>query len=189
MFRIHLVQPVGGGIEVGPKKEPPVGDLAFGTHFCQFYRSRQDLIDTLVPFFVAGLRHGEACMWVTSDPLRAHDAREAMRAVLPDLDGYVARGQIEICDYQDWYLTNSGTPAEVLQGWLDREKRALAQGFNGLRLTGLGIMAAALGLSALLFLSLSIFGALEIPLTTAGAFAVIGVVLVGAGTYLWIKRT
>lgn len=60
---------------------------------------------------------------------------------------------------------------------------------RGIRLTGLGILAAALGLSALLFLSLAIFGALEIPLTTAGAFAVVGVVFVGAGTYLWLKRT
>lgn len=60
---------------------------------------------------------------------------------------------------------------------------------RGIRLTGLGILMATLGLSALLFLFLAIFGALEIPLTTAGAFAVLGVVLVGAGSYLWIKRT
>lgn len=60
---------------------------------------------------------------------------------------------------------------------------------SGVRLTGLGIMAAALAFSALVFLFLAIFGALEIPLTTAGAWAVLGVVLVGAGTYLWIKRT
>jgi hypothetical protein len=58
-----------------------------------------------------------------------------------------------------------------------------------LRLTGLGILAATLGFSALLFLLLAMFGALEIPLTTAGALAVIGVVLVGAGSYLWMKRT
>jgi hypothetical protein len=60
---------------------------------------------------------------------------------------------------------------------------------KGIRMTGLGILAASLGLSALLFLFLAIFGALEIPLTTAGAFAVVGAVLVGAGTYLWLKRT
>jgi hypothetical protein len=60
---------------------------------------------------------------------------------------------------------------------------------RGIRVTGLGILAASLGLSALLFLFLAIFGALEIPLTTAGAFAVVGVVLVGAGTYLWLKKT
>jgi hypothetical protein len=60
---------------------------------------------------------------------------------------------------------------------------------RGIRVTGLGILAASLGLSALLFMFLAIFGALEIPLTTAGAFAVVGVVLVGAGTYLWLKKT
>jgi hypothetical protein len=60
---------------------------------------------------------------------------------------------------------------------------------RGIRVTGLGILAASLGLSALLFLFLAIFGALEIPLTTAGAFAVVGVVFVAAGTYLWLKRT
>ncbi len=58
----------------------------------------------------------------------------------------------------------------------------------GIRVTGLGILAATLGLSAVLFLLWAIFGALEIPLTTAGAFAVFGIVLIGAGTYLWLKR-
>ena len=59
---------------------------------------------------------------------------------------------------------------------------------RGIRLTGLGILAATLGFSAVLFLFLAIFGALEIPLTTAGALAVIGVALIGGGSYLWIKR-
>jgi hypothetical protein len=59
---------------------------------------------------------------------------------------------------------------------------------RGIRLTGLGILAATLGFSAVLFLFLAIFGALEIPLTTAGAFAVFGVVLIAVGSYLWIKK-
>ncbi len=59
---------------------------------------------------------------------------------------------------------------------------------RGIRLTGLGILAATLGFSAVLFLFLAIFGALEIPLTTAGALAVVGVALIGAGSYLWVKR-
>ncbi|MFQ5523414.1 MAG: hypothetical protein ACE5F5_07535 [Acidimicrobiia bacterium] len=59
----------------------------------------------------------------------------------------------------------------------------------GIRLVGLGIFALSLGLTALTFLLWAIFGALEIPLTTAGAFAVTGVLFVGAGSYLWIKRT
>jgi hypothetical protein len=60
---------------------------------------------------------------------------------------------------------------------------------RGIRLTGLGILTATLGLTALLFLLLAVFGALEIPLTTAGALAVVGALLIGVGTYLWMKRT
>ena len=59
---------------------------------------------------------------------------------------------------------------------------------RGIRVAGLGILAATLGLTALLFLLFAIFGALEIPLTTAGALALVGVLLTGAGTYLWMKR-
>ena len=58
-----------------------------------------------------------------------------------------------------------------------------------IKLTGLGIVAAALGLTAVAFLIWTIFGALEIPLTTAGAFAVFGIVLAVAGGLLWFKRS
>ena len=60
---------------------------------------------------------------------------------------------------------------------------------RGIRLTGLGILVAALALSTVTFLIWAIFGALEIPLTTAGAFAVFGVLLVVAGSFLWFKRS
>ncbi|MGF1617114.1 MAG: hypothetical protein ACFCU2_04815 [Acidimicrobiia bacterium] len=60
---------------------------------------------------------------------------------------------------------------------------------KGIRLTGLGILAATLGFTALLFLFWAIFGALEIPLTTAGAFGVLAAVLIGGGVAIWSKRT
>ena len=60
---------------------------------------------------------------------------------------------------------------------------------KGVRVTGLGILAATLGLTTLLFLLWAIFGALEIPLTTAGAFGVVAAVLIGAGIVIWSKRT
>lgn len=58
-----------------------------------------------------------------------------------------------------------------------------------IKLAGLGILAAGLALTALVFLVWTIFGALEIPLTTAGAFAVFGVVLAVAGGILWFQRS
>lgn len=60
---------------------------------------------------------------------------------------------------------------------------------RGIRLTGLGILAATLAFSSLLFLLLTIFGALEIPLTTAGAYGVLAAIFFGGGLYLWMKRT
>jgi len=60
---------------------------------------------------------------------------------------------------------------------------------RGIRLTGLGILTATLGFTALMFLLLALFGALEIPLTTAGALAVVGALFIGVGSYLWMKRT
>jgi hypothetical protein len=60
---------------------------------------------------------------------------------------------------------------------------------RGIKLTGLGILTAALGLTAVVFLVWAVFGALEIPLTTAGAFAVFGVVLGVTGGILWFKRS
>lgn len=58
-----------------------------------------------------------------------------------------------------------------------------------IKIGGLGIVAAALGLTAVVFLVWTIFGALEIPLTTAGAFAVFGLVLGIGGGILWFNRT
>jgi hypothetical protein len=59
----------------------------------------------------------------------------------------------------------------------------------GIKVSGLGILVATLGFSAVIFLLWAIFGALEIPLTTAGAFAVLGGLLLGAGGYIWFNRS
>jgi signal transduction histidine kinase len=114
-----------------------IGDVPWGTHFCQFYQSKQDLLDTLVPYFKAGLLGNEFCMWVTSEPLGAEEARAALRRALPDFDDYVHRGQLEILPYHQWYTKTGRFDADrVLAGWAEKEAAALERGFEGLRLTG-----------------------------------------------------
>ena len=44
-----------------------VADVPWGTHFCYFYERTQDLLDTLVPYFMAGLKNNEFCLWVISN--------------------------------------------------------------------------------------------------------------------------
>src|SRR6516165_7353408 len=75
-----------------------IGDVPWGTHFCQFYQDKQDLIEILVPFFKAGLENNEFCIWVTSEPLRSAEARAALSANVENLETYIANGQLEILD-------------------------------------------------------------------------------------------
>jgi hypothetical protein len=58
----------------------PVGEMPWGTHFCHFYETADDLLDTLVPFFKAGLECDEFCAWVVSEPLTGRSAVEFSRA-------------------------------------------------------------------------------------------------------------
>ncbi len=123
--------------ELRPSGLPSVGPLAWGSHFCQFYGERFDLLDSLIPYFKAGLEAHEKCLWVTSDPLRAQDARTALRTAMPNLEHRIASNQIEIIDHEDWYMRTGRTDADsTLAGWVEREQRALSEGFSGLRLTG-----------------------------------------------------
>ncbi len=116
---------------------PVVGQLGWGAHFCQFYRTREDLADILAPYFIAGLRQHEQCLWIASPPLSAEDACDLMREALPGFEAYLQQGQIEILDYQDWYLRTAGfSTSDVLRMWVERQERALEQGYHGLRLTG-----------------------------------------------------
>ena len=114
-----------------------IGNVPWGTHFCQFYQTKKDLIDILVPYFKAGLKSNEFCMWVTAEPLGVEEAKVALRKVVRNLDDYIAKGQIELLDASQWY-TRSGKfiADEVLQGWVKKENQALERGFGGLRLTG-----------------------------------------------------
>jgi PAS domain S-box-containing protein len=113
-----------------------IGHVPWGTHFCQFYRTVEDLIDVLAPYFCEGLRQNEFCMWVTSPPLSADDAAAALRRQVPRLDDYLRRGQIEILDYGQWCTSSGRFEADrVLQGWIDKEKHARDQGYEGLRLS------------------------------------------------------
>ena len=114
-----------------------VGAIPWGTHLCQFYATKADLIDTLVPYFKAGLEANEFCMWVTSEPLTAAEAEAALAKALPQFSRFKANGQIEILDYSQWYTLDGKFDADrVLQAWIEKLETALERGFQGLRLTG-----------------------------------------------------
>ncbi|MFH0896718.1 MAG: MEDS domain-containing protein [Candidatus Bathyarchaeota archaeon] len=114
-----------------------VGDVPWGAHLCQFYESKEDLIEILVPFFAEWLRNNEFCMWVSSHPLDVDEAKGALRKVVADLDQRIENRQIEILTYQNWYFLGGKFDSDrLLQGLVDKETEALSRGFEGVRLTG-----------------------------------------------------
>lgn len=116
-----------------------VGDMPWGTHFCYFYETKQDLLDILVPYFKAGLENKEFCLWVISNSelLTAQEATSALRNALPDFDRYVTAGSIEVVGHDEWFL-NGDTFAlhKVANRFKAKLNEALARGYAGMRVNG-----------------------------------------------------
>jgi DNA-binding CsgD family transcriptional regulator len=114
-----------------------IDDMPWGAHACVFYESKQDLLDTAVPYFDAGLRSNEFCLWAVSDPITQADAKRALRRAVPDLDRRLAAGQIELLSGREWYLQEDRFKLErVLDGWSSKLEGALANGYDGMRVSG-----------------------------------------------------
>src|ERR1051325_2198721 len=78
-----------------------VGDIPWGTHFCHFYETKDDLLNTIVPYLKAGLENNEACIWAIRESLDEEEVQAALRLGIADVDGYLANGRLEIVSYAE----------------------------------------------------------------------------------------
>lgn len=114
-----------------------VGDIPWGTHFCHFYQTDADLVDTSVPFLKAGLDNGEYCMWMIAEPISEEDAWTALRGAIPSIYQHRDANSIEVRSSRDWYLRGDSVELkDVIEGWQGKLATALATGHSGLRVTG-----------------------------------------------------
>jgi len=114
-----------------------VGEMSWGTHFCLFYETKDDLLGTLVPYCQAGLQAEEYCLWVVSEPVTIDEATHALRHAVPDLDRHLADHSMEIASARDWYLQGGMFDLKrVIGGWNEKLAGALASGLAGVRVTG-----------------------------------------------------
>jgi len=60
---------------------------------------------------------------------------------------------------------------------------------RALKIGALGLVAATLGLIAVIYLFISIVRALAVPLSAAGAFAAVGGLFLVGGALMWWRRT
>ena len=114
-----------------------VGEVPWGCHICIFYETKHDLLDTATAYFKAGLANNEFCVWAISEPITEADGKAALRGEIPDLEAHLAAGRIEILQGTDWYLRgNEFDLQRITGGWREKLRGALAQGFDGLRVSG-----------------------------------------------------
>lgn len=111
--------------------------MPWGTHFCQFYTDKQELLEAVVPYLRAGLLNNERCFWVTSGAPETKEAENALRQAVPDLDDYLETSRLEIVPDTTWYLRGGVfDPQRILDDLIGKLEQALAQGCAGLRVTG-----------------------------------------------------
>jgi len=109
-----------------------IGDVPWGTHICQFYDSKEDLKEILVPYFETGLENNEFCLWITVQPLEVEDAKEALRGAISDFESYLAKGQIEIISYNCLQVARHIYDSErVINYWIEKLNSALGSGYIG----------------------------------------------------------
>jgi DNA-binding CsgD family transcriptional regulator len=114
-----------------------LGDMAWGSHLCLFFETKQDLLETALPFFRAGLEDNEFCLWAVSEPLTVEDAKAALREGIPDFDEYLAAGSIEIISGTEWYLKDGQFKLKrVTGGWNEKLNTAMNDGYSGMRASG-----------------------------------------------------
>lgn len=114
---------------------PGIDRIPFGMHACHLYSNRDELIGALVPYFLTGLSGKERCLWVTAPPLPVREAYQALRT--HGVEEAIQDGSLLILDFDQWYANSAESKGhDVVQLWLKEEERALADGYNGLRIAG-----------------------------------------------------
>jgi len=117
-----------------------VNGVPWGTHFCTFYETKQDLLDILIPFFKAGLDGNEFCLWIVSNSelITSEEAKAALGHAVPRLDQDLSEGRIEIVPHDQWWFLKSRTfdLHRVVHQFKEKLDDALAAGYVGMRVNG-----------------------------------------------------
>jgi len=120
----------GTGFDKRRSGIPLIGDLPWGTHFCQFYETKKDLLDILIPYLRSGLLGNELCVWVTCPSLGVAEAETALKNAVPNFENYARNKQVEIIPCGDWLSGKIIFDKNILM----RLDKAVSKGFDGLRL-------------------------------------------------------
>jgi hypothetical protein len=108
------------------------------THICHFYRTEEDLLELMIPYFLEGLGMGEFCLWGVAAPLTVKSATEALNGpLMGGLNIFASKGQIEIFDVSQLYGTGPFDAKSVCSAFLTKVAETQGKGWTGFRCDGM----------------------------------------------------
>jgi signal transduction histidine kinase len=114
-----------------------LGEIPWGSHLCQFYETKEDLHQLLVPFFKAGIENNEFCLWIMFNPKEVDEAIEMLKASDPDLIEKLKKNSFEMVDYVTLYFRDGHFDEKIMYDDLkNRLQNALNRGYDGMRVHG-----------------------------------------------------
>ena len=104
-------------------------------HIASVFRSESEQYSSAVPFILAGLENGDKCVYVTDRSSRESVVNELMK--VRDIQNHLDAGHLTFMSRDETYLKGGHFDMNRMLGlWRETEKRALAEGYAGLRGTG-----------------------------------------------------
>lgn len=112
-------------------------DIAPGKHFYQFYKSSEDLLRVLLPYWEAGVRKNNFCFWVIPVFMNVGDAKTALRSSIRNIDELIRVGKFEIVSHVEWYGDGKTFDGDMtIYRYTNKMKEAISKGFSVVRVAG-----------------------------------------------------
>ncbi len=107
---------------------PVIDPIAFGSHFCSFFETLNDLKNILSTFLKAGLENNEVCILFTSDVFTTDEAYHFFSAEIPNFETLYSQQQISFVNQKDG-MSNIGHDQMdfVIESWFELEKKILSE--------------------------------------------------------------
>src|SRR4051812_31974721 len=110
--------------------------VPWATHLSLFYATRADLVDTLVPFYKAGLAAGEFCVWLWSDQPLRRAVEAGLRKSVRRFDRHLANGDFAFIDGRPWLRADHFDAEGLIRQWAELAESPGAQAHDGFRGAG-----------------------------------------------------
>ena len=110
-------------------------ELRTGSYASFFYENRKNLFDLIISYFQDGISKDAFCFCVSSDELLTTEVKSRLTENAPELNDYLASGQIAITSYDKAIGKNKPVSREKIKDlWLRLEQKRQDMGKKEIRL-------------------------------------------------------